>query len=142
MQRVSEMLTAISRKLGVESAAHEALLLGVWPKAVGERVAARTRPVRLFGATLIVEVISQEWRKQLARMTGTIVDKLNAEAGQPLVQNIEFRVTTKAAPLPPQRARSATGQAGDEAAGIGDPYLRRIYQRSRRMRQPKAGGAE
>ena len=139
MQRISEMLPQVYRRLTREKADEEMLLLGLWPVVVGQRVAARTRAVRLFGATLIDEAVAQDWRRQLARMTTQIVDKLNQAAGKVLVQDIEFRVAVKAEPRPPQRAGAAGGGQADEAASIADPHLRRIYLRSRRERAPKTG---
>jgi predicted nucleic acid-binding Zn ribbon protein len=139
MQRVSDVLPEIYRNLTRGKADEEALVLGLWPVVVGDRVAARTKAVRLFGSTLIVEASAQDWRKQLARMTGTIVDKLNATAGKVLVQDIDFRVAVRTAPRPLGRAASATGDKADEAAGIGDPELRRLYERSRRLRTRRTG---
>jgi predicted nucleic acid-binding Zn ribbon protein len=141
MQRVSEMLPQVYRQLVRENADEEALLLALWPVVVGGKVAARTRPVRLFGATLIVEAAAQDWRRQLVRMTRQIVDQLNAAADKDVVKDIEFRVAVKAEPRPPRRASSATGSNEDEAAGIADPGLRRIYVRSRR-RAEKTGTKE
>ena len=141
MQRVSEMLPKVYRQLVRENADEEALLLALWPVVVGGKVAARTRAVRLFGATLIVETAAQDWRRQLARMTGQIVKQLNAAADKTVVKDIEFRVGVLAAPRPPRRASSATGGSEDEAAGIADPGLRRLYVRSRR-RAEKTGTKE
>lgn len=91
------MLTQTHSNPAREKADEEALILGLWPVVVGERVATRTRAVGLFGATLVVETAAQDWRRQLARMTGTIVDKLNAGAGKTVVQDIEFRLAVKIA---------------------------------------------
>ena len=141
MQRVSEMLPQVYRQLVRENADEEALLLALWPVVAGGRVAARTRAVRLFGATLVVETAAQDWRRQLARMTRQIVDQLNAAAGKVVVKDVEFRVAVKAEPRPPRRASSAAGGSEDEAAGIADPDLRRLYVRSRR-RAEKTGTKE
>jgi len=137
MQPASEILPQVYRKLAREAADEEALLLSLWPVVVGEKVAARTRAARLFGATLIVETVAQDWRRQLAQMSGEIVARLNAAAGKPVVKDVEFRVTVKAAPLAPRRASSATGFEQDEAAAIADPHLRRMYRLSRKRAQAK-----
>ena len=102
---------------------------------VGPKVAARARAVRLFGATLIVETVAQDWRKQLARMTHEFVARLNDAAGKDVVRDVEFRVVVGAKPRPVARAASASGV--DEAAEIADPHLRRIYRQSRRRAQAK-----
>lgn len=135
MESAARLLPQVYRKLARQAADEEALLLGLWPVVVGARVAARTRAVRLFGATLIVETVAQDWRKQLARMTHEIVARLNDAAGKEVVRDVEFRVAVGAKPLPVARAASASGF--DEAAEIGDPHLRRIYRQSKRRAQAK-----
>lgn len=141
MRAAAELLPQVYRKLARDAAGQEALLLAIWPTVVGARLAAHAHPVRLFGATLIVETDAQNWRKELAQLTGPIVRSLNATAGKAILQDVEFRVVLRAAPLPPARALSATGSAaplpGDEAGAIADPDLRRIYRQSRRRSQSK-----
>lgn len=143
MRAAAELLPQVYRKLARDAAGQEALMLALWPTVVGPRLAAHARPVRLFGATLIVETEAQNWRKELAQLTGPIVRHLNAAAGGQIVQDVEFRVAVRRAPLPPGRALSATGSAdrsaggqeADEAAAIADPHLRRIYRQSQRRSQ-------
>ena len=137
MEPVSRILPQVYRKLAGEAADEEALLLALWPTVVWSKVAARTRPVRLFGATLIVETAAQDWRKQLAQMSGDIVTRLNAAAGKAVLKDLEFRVAVKQAPIPPRRAASASGQQQDEAEQIGDAHLRRLYRLSRKRAQGK-----
>jgi predicted nucleic acid-binding Zn ribbon protein len=137
MKSAAELLPGVYRRLAGRAADEEALLLSLWPVVVGEKVAAQTRPVRLFGATLIVEAASQEWRRQLAWMAGQIIPRLNGAAGKPVVKDVEFRVAGQQAPRPPQRAATATGFQPDEAAAIADPHLRRLYRLSRKRAQAR-----
>ncbi len=138
MESVAQLLPKVYRKLTQEAAAEEALLLSLWPVVAGEKVARHARAVRLFGATLIIETDSQEWRRQLASLGGTIVARLNAEAGQPLVRGLEFRVAMRQPALPPRRATSASGAESDESASIADPHLRRLYRISRKRAQARS----
>ncbi|MBI3665067.1 MAG: DUF721 domain-containing protein [Acidobacteria bacterium] len=137
MEPVSSILPQAYRKLAGQAADEEALLLSLWPVVVGSRVAARTRPIRLFGFTLIVETAAQDWRKQLAQMSGDIVTRLNAAAGKAVLKDLEFRVAVKQAPIPPRRAASASGHQQDEAEQIPDAHLRRLYRLSRKRQQGK-----
>lgn len=132
MQSAAELLPSIYRRLARGAVDEEALLLGLWPVVVGEKIAARTHAVRLFGATLIIETATQQWRRELARMTGYIVARLNAAAARQVVKDLEFRVVVKAPPRPPSRACTADGSENDEATAIADPHLRRLYRMSRR----------
>ena len=135
MESAARLMPRVYRTVARQASHDEALLLALWPVVVGAKVAARTRAVRLFGATLIVEVVAQDWRKQLARMTHEVVARLNDAAGREVLGDIEFRVQVGAQPRPLARAVSATGF--DEAAAIADPHLRRIYRQSKRRAQAK-----
>jgi len=137
MRRVAELLPQVYRKLARQAADEQALLLGLWPVVVGDKIAARTRPLRLSGATLVVEAANQQWRKELFRMTLDIVRRLNTAAGAAVVQDVQFLVAVPTASLPPKRASSASGFARDEADAIADPHLRRIYRRSRQRARSK-----
>jgi predicted nucleic acid-binding Zn ribbon protein len=133
MQPVGELLPSIYRKLVREAVDEQALALALWPVVAGPKVAERTRAVRLFGSTLVVEVATPEWRRQLAAMTWEIVGKLNAAAGKEVIRDLQFQVARR----PPARASSAAGQKADESDAIADPHLRRMYRLSRRRRQQK-----
>lgn len=136
MEPIADLLPHVYRKLARDAVDEESLLLALWPGVVGEKLAARTRPLRLRGRTLIVETVAQDWRKQLAQITGDIVRRLNEAAGKAVLDDVQFLVAVRSAPLPPRRAGSAAG-AQDEAADIADPHLRRLYRISRRRMQKK-----
>ncbi len=105
-----------------------------WPSVVGPHIARRTRPVRILDGRLIVDIEGQEWRRQLAPMGRSIARRLNGAVGKDALEDVEFRVVVPDI-RPPGRAQTATGAEGpqqrhDEASGIKDPGLRRIYRRS------------
>ncbi len=132
MQPIGELLPAVYRKLVRDSPDEQALLLALWPVVVGPKNAERTRAVRLYGSTLIVEVADLEWRRQLSSLSGQMVSRLNAAAGREVLRDIQFQVARR----PPARAVSAAGASRDEADAIADPHLRRLYRQSRRRREP------
>ncbi len=112
----------------------EELVRTYWPSTVGPQIARRTRPVRILKGRLIVDIEGQEWRRQLAPMGRTIARQLNGAVGKDVLEDVEFRVMVPNI-RPPGRAQTATGtedshQRQDEASGIEDPNLRRIYRRS------------
>ncbi len=137
MQSVADLLPQIYRNLAHEATDEEALLLGLWPVVVGKELAVRTRALRMFGTTLIVETPSQAWRKELAKMENAIVGLLNQAAARPVVKDVEFRVAVKVPLRPPARASSAAGTKRDEAESIADPHLRRLYRLSRQRAKSK-----
>jgi predicted nucleic acid-binding Zn ribbon protein len=68
-----------------------AALQGLWPHVVGEEIAANSRPVRLRRSTLIVEVTSDRWARELTRLQPLLVEKTNRywEAG--VIDRMEFQ---------------------------------------------------
>jgi predicted nucleic acid-binding Zn ribbon protein len=144
MRTAAELLPQLYQRLAREAGDTEALVLALWPAVVGPRLAVHARAMRLYGAILMVETDSLSWRKELAPLTGVIVRNLNQAAGKQILQDVQFQLAVRAAARPPGRAASAKGSADaalaaqrDEAAGIKDPQLRRIYRQSRRRAQSK-----
>jgi predicted nucleic acid-binding Zn ribbon protein len=107
----------------------------VWPTAVGKAIAKHTLRVKLVRSTLIVEVEDAIWQKQLYCLSMQIVDRLRKVTGSASIEDVEFRVG--APRREPQRAMSRenvplTGAAADEADGIQDPVLKKLYRLSRK----------
>jgi predicted nucleic acid-binding Zn ribbon protein len=107
----------------------------VWPTAVGKAIAKHTLRVKLVRSTLIVEVEDAIWQKQLYCLSMQIVDRLRKVTGANLVEDIEFRVGARK--REPQRATSReslplAGSLADEADGIQDPVLKKVYLLSRK----------
>jgi hypothetical protein len=110
----------------------ERIAVAAWKKAVGARLASRTRALKLVRETLVVEVEDQVWRENLWSLRRQILRNLENAIGRGIVVELEFRV------MPPRResvrenlSSSGTGLF-DEAEAIADPGLRRIYKASRR----------
>lgn len=127
MERAGKLLRGL--KIGGEPVSSEALVRAAWPQAVGAKIASHTRPVSLVSSRLIVEVEDAIWQRQLETMSGQILLRIRRIAGQGSVAAIEFRVGVPR--RGPQRAEQAHTKA-DEADGIADPILRRLYKNSRK----------
>ncbi|HEY3441330.1 MAG TPA: DUF721 domain-containing protein [Paludibaculum sp.] len=116
----------------------EDLSCAAWPAAVGKRLASRTRALTLKGNRLIVEVEDDLWRRNLEMLQPQILRNFAdlLEGASPT--HIEFRIGIPR--RPPQREEapgaftltSPVARAEDDADGIADPVLRRIYINSRR----------
>jgi hypothetical protein len=107
----------------------EECALNAWAAAVGNRIANRTRAVALAGGRLIVEVEDAIWKHQLETLSGQILKRLKTLGGDAKIDEIEFRLGIPR--RQPQRAEQARTPV-DEADGIADPGLRRIYRMARR----------
>jgi predicted nucleic acid-binding Zn ribbon protein len=114
------------------SVSGEQLVCAAWSATVGARIAKHARAERLVRTKLIVGVDDSVWQRQLFGMSRMILGKLTENLGDGLVvDELEFRV---AAPRRgPQRAeRSTPARPADEADGIEDADLRRLYITSRK----------
>ncbi len=130
MDRAGKLIRGL--KLGAGTLGAEDLVRAAWPHAVGARIAAHTRPVSLRqlenGHQLVVEVEDEVWRRQLETMMKQILSRLWEVAGRDSVHSIEFRLGVPR--RMPQRA--GTSRITDEAEGIEDPIMRRLYRASRK----------
>jgi predicted nucleic acid-binding Zn ribbon protein len=125
--------TIVKLRLSQDPEAREKLACRAWPLAVGKKVANHTRPLRMVRGTLLVEVEDALWQRQLFTLRHQILARLSATIGSALIEDVEFRIGAPRR-MPAREERSAQPQAAlwDEAEGISDPALRRVYQISRR----------
>ncbi len=114
-------------------ASPERIACAAWKRAVGKRLAVRTKPVKLVRDRLVVEVEDEIWRESLWKLRFQILRNIEKEIGPEIVADLSFVVA------PPRREaqRETTAQpaaliSNDEADSIADPGLRRVYRNSRR----------
>lgn len=124
MERAAKSLARLKNS-GVVSP--EDLARSAWPMAVGERLALRTRPLRMVRSTLVVEVEDAIWQKQLHQLRHQILAGIRKVLGEGVVEDLEFRIGVPR--RPPQVAVSASPV---EAEAIGDPVLRTLYERAKK----------
>lgn len=109
----------------------EQVVLAAWPRAVGKRLAFHARALRLVRTRLVVEVEDALWQRNLFGLSRHILSNLAKHVGPGVVDDLEFKVYPRR--REPQRAPASTPLL-DEADGIQDPGLRRIYK-ARRSRE-------
>ena len=127
MERASKVLGKLNLPEGTVTP--EALVCAAWAGAVGRKIAAHSRAVRLVRSRLVVEVEDAIWQRQLFVLRQQIQRKIDESVGASIVEEIEFRVAPPR--LGPSRAQHSTART-DEADGIADPVLRNIYRASRK----------
>lgn len=64
----------------------------VWEAAVGEAIAANTRPAAFKGDLLIVNATSSSWLQQLRFLKAEIIQKINHALGDVPVKDIKFKI--------------------------------------------------
>jgi len=115
-------------------ASPERIACGAWKRAVGKRLALRTKAVKLVRDRLVVEVEDEIWRESLWRLRFQILRNIEKEIGPEIVSDLQFVVAPPR--REPQRETGpqapVAGVSPDEADAIADPGLRRIYRNSRR----------
>jgi hypothetical protein len=120
----------IARWAGVSDViSHERIACGAWKKAVGSKIALRTRALKLVRTTLVVEVDDEIWRSNLWTLRYQILRNLEKAIGPEIVTAVELRVMPPR--FGPQRETEARLSL-DEAESIADPGMRRIYKAARR----------
>jgi len=129
MEPASKLIRGMRLPGAVVSA--EELACAAWAGAVGPKIAAHTRAVKLVRERLVVEVEDVSWQRQLHSLARQILANLERHLGNGAVGDLEFRVMPRR--REPQRAQTATPRAAfDEADAIADPVMRNIYKASRK----------
>jgi hypothetical protein len=104
-----------------------------WEAAVGSRIAARARPVRLDRGVLVVRTATSTWAQELALLSDAIVFQLRGRGV--IVSSLRFRVGPVDAPeRPPNRdelhyvprAVTLPEAVRTEVERVADPELRAI----------------
>ncbi len=108
---------------------HERIACGAWKKAVGKRLAERTRAVKLVRDRLVIEVEDEVWRSNLWSLRFQILKNLEKAIGPEIVSDLSFQVMPRR--REPARETLPALQPADEASEISDPGLRRIYRNAR-----------
>jgi hypothetical protein len=109
----------------------ERIACAAWKRAVGKRVASRTRAMKLVRTTLVVEVDDELWRKNLWSLRYQILANLEKVLGPEMVKDVELRVMPPRVGPKREQAVAAIDTVIDEAEAIADPGLRRIYKAAR-----------
>ncbi len=75
-------------------------ILGAWNEIVGESVAGHSQPRSIRNQILFIDVAHPTWMQQLQFLKPTLLDQVNAFLGEPLIQDIRFKLG-KVSPTPP-----------------------------------------
>jgi hypothetical protein len=66
--------------------------LGAWSEIVGESVAEHSQPRSIRNRILFIDVSHSTWMQQLQFLKPTLLEKINTFLGEPLIQDIRFRL--------------------------------------------------
>jgi hypothetical protein len=95
MEDLLRTLPKLLRAAGETEEVLEAAAMVAWRRVAGEALREQAVPFRLYRKTLIISVTDQTWQKQLEKMSGQLLFRLNSLLGQAVVTYIEFRIDPK-----------------------------------------------
>ena len=131
MERAARLIK--KSRLPEEIFADDDLARAIWPAAVGKAIAAHTVRLKLVRATLVVEVEDAIWQRQLFPLTSQILDRICKVTGSCMVRDVEFRIAIpRRLPARAEAREIAAPAIPDEAEGIQDPVLKKVYRLSRK----------
>lgn len=96
MKDLLASLPAIVSRLDGNSNTVEPLVFAAWKRSVDGALAEHIVPIGFDKDKLVAAVSSETWRRQVADLGPTLVDRLNKTIGSPLVKFVEFRIDAAA----------------------------------------------
>ena len=67
-------------------------ILGAWNEIVGDALAKQTYPRSIKNSILFLDVSHSTWMQQLQFMKPALLEKINSFLGEPLIQDIRFKL--------------------------------------------------
>ncbi len=80
------------KSLGVHVPMKGYSIWGAWREIVGESVASNAQPSVIRNRILFIEVSHPTWVQQLQFLKPTLLERLNGFLGEPLIEDIRFRL--------------------------------------------------
>jgi len=90
LERIGKILDSLVDTLGLKKKINEEKVMALWEKAVNRRVAEHTRPIKIQGSKLLVEVSGSSWRNELIFLKPELIRKLNSMVGRVVIDDIIF----------------------------------------------------
>lgn len=91
-RRIGDLLPRVFEELGLEGKLEERRLRQEWHRIVGEAIAGRSRPVKVRGTTLIVEVANNVWMNEIQFHRSEMVRKINMEFPKLKIDDIRLEL--------------------------------------------------
>ena len=95
MNSLLKMLPMMIRLSGDNEDVREQAAFVAWRAVAGQQVAYNCIPFRLYKKHLIIAVLDMAWKKQMERLSGQYLFRINSLLGGAFVTFIEFRIDRK-----------------------------------------------
>jgi hypothetical protein len=89
---IRSVLDQTLRALEIDVPLKAHAIWGAWKEIVGESVALHAQPRSIHNRILFIDVSHSTWIQQLQFLKSTLIEKLNSYLGEPLIQDIRFRL--------------------------------------------------
>ena len=101
-QSIRSILENTLKSLEIDVPLKSYSILGAWNEIVGTTVATHSQPRSIRNRILFIEVAHSTWMQQLQFLKPTLLEKVNNFLGEPLIQDIRFKLgkMLKANPSP------------------------------------------
>jgi len=95
MNSLLKMLPVMIRLSGDNEEVREQAAFVAWRAVAGQQVAYNCIPFRLYQKHLVIAVLDLAWKKQMERLSGQYLFRINSLLGGAYVTFIEFRIDRK-----------------------------------------------
>jgi len=103
-QSIRSILEKTIKTLEIDVPLKTYSIVGAWNEIVGESVAGHSQPRSIRNQILFIDVAHSTWMQQLQFLKPTLLDQVNAFLGEPLIQDIRFKLgkVPPTLPAPPK----------------------------------------
>ena len=103
-QSIQSILEKTLKTLEIEVPLKTYSIVGAWSEIVGESVAGHSQPRSIRNQILFIDVAHPTWMQQLQFLKPTLLNQVNAFLGEPLIQDIRFKLgkVSPTLPAPPK----------------------------------------
>ena len=120
-QSIRSVLENTLKSLEIDVPLKSYSILGAWNEIVGATVAAHSQPRSIRNRILFIEVAHSTWTQQLQFLKPTLLEKVNNFLGEPLIQDIRFKLG-KILPGTPSPSKTDSWRKED----LGEETLKKI----------------
>ena len=115
-QSIRSILEKTLKTLEIDVPLKTYSILGAWNEIVGESVAVQTQPRSIRNRILFIDVSHSTWMQQLQFLKPTLLEKVNGFLGEPLIQDIRFKLGKISPTIPaPSKTHSLEDEKLDKA---------------------------
>lgn len=97
---IRSVLDQTLRALEIDVPLKAHAIWGAWKEIVGESVALHAQPRSIHNRILFLNVSHSTWIQQLQFLKSTLIEKINAYLGEPLIEDIRFKLGKISPPIP------------------------------------------